>query len=168
MENNGLGRLGDLLVLKAVGQSTARIRSEAQARLIQLAVMAAAVLIGIATLVLGLVMLYIYLRQSMQALDSAAWISGGLLLLTLFLWLTASLLSRRSPKTPPDLGEEPETSPDPAVAIASEALRMIAEHPVKAGLVALAGGIAVGYSPEVRSILCKALSGDQNRAWPEI
>lgn len=168
MANDGLGRLGDFLLLKAVGQGTARIRSEAQARLIQVVAITTAILIGIAALVLGLVTLYIYLRQSMPPLEAAALMSGGLLLLTLFLGLTASLLPRRSLKAPQGEGEEPKTASDPAVAIVREVISLIAEHPVKAGLVALVGGMAIGYSPEVRAMLARALTGDKNREWPEI
>lgn len=162
MANNGLGRLSDFLLFQAVGHSTATIRSEAQARLIQVAVMATAILTGIAALVLGLVALYIDLRQSIPPLEAAALMSGGLMLLTLFLWLAASLLPRRSTKILPDLDEEPQTADTPA-AIASEVIRMIAEHPVQAGLTALAGGIAVGYSPDGCAKLLKALVGEKNR-----
>lgn len=161
MANNGLGRLGDILLLEAVGQSTAKIRSEAHSRLIQAAVIGTAILIGIATLVLGLVTVYIYLRQSIQPLEAAALMSGGLLILSLFLWLTASLLPRRAPKLLQDQAKKQTTASDPAAAIVREVFGMIAEYPVKAGLTALAAGMAIGYSPELRAMLLKALASEK-------
>lgn len=165
MENSGLAGLCQSIILKALERSAADIRHKARLQLMRAMLMAAAILIGLLALFWGLMALFIYLSGSMPPLMAAGWIAGGLLLLTLFLCLTARLLPRGCRTSPESRAGGQKTTADPA-AMMSEIARMITEHPAKAGLAALAAGLVVGYFPEVRSILLKALEADKNREAP--
>lgn len=164
MANKGFVEiLGDFILQKTVGRSTAELRREARFRLMQAMLMAGVALFGLLTLFWGLLTLYIFLCENMPSHDAALRIAGGLLLVTVFLGLTARFLPHCSKET----AAEQKAPQDPTAAIVSEAVRLIAGHPVKASLAALAAGLAVGYSPELREMLLKALDGAKKPEPPE-
>lgn len=167
MADNGLGRLGEFILLKAIGRRSAEIRSEARYHLMQAAFMAIIIMVGTITLILGLLTLYIYLSERMSSLEAAAWMTGGFLLLTIFLWLTSYLLPFcRSKKQTVPIGDQ-KIPQDATAALLTDITSMIVEHPGKASLAALVAGMVVGYFPEVRIVLLKALDEMKNQEKPE-
>lgn len=169
MEDNNLGRLGELLLLRAISRRTVEIRTEARAHVIQAAFFSLAVLMGAVTLILGLVMLYMYLVESMSPLAAVGWIAGGFLLLTIFLWLMVFFLPACHAKSYEDTARDKKAAPAPdaTAAMIEDVTKMIAEHPVKASLSALAAGAVIGYFPEVRSLLVKVLAEAATPKKPE-
>jgi hypothetical protein len=127
MENDGLVRLSEYILLKTIGQSSADIRSGARSRLTQGVILAVVVLLGIATLAFALAALYLYLRLSLPALEAVALMACGLLFSTLCLWLAAILLPRSSAKNPKEKSEATTIVVDPAAAIVSNVIELIAE-----------------------------------------
>jgi hypothetical protein len=167
MENSGLGRLGEFLLFKAVGRRSGEVRSEVRAHLMQAALVAVVILIGAITLILGLLTLFLYLCERMSQLEAAAWMTGGFLLLTIFLWLTVYFLPLCRSKGQNEPGRGQKTPPDTTAALMSDITSMIVEHPGKASLAAMVAGMVVGYFPEVRSLLVQALADIKNQEKPE-
>lgn len=161
MANRIWGAISSLMLQKAIGKTPSDIRRSARLCLWQAALAVIALVFMISALLLGVAALFIYMAHHMPALHAMLWICVGAALLAVIFAGLAWTLRHSGSKPKPRGAESAET--EPSEILMKEVTKLIGESPGKASLAALVAGLAVGYFPEVRDLILKALNAGEKK-----
>lgn len=163
MANRIWGILSSLMLQKAIGKTPSDIRRSARRCLWQAALAVLAILFAISALLLAVAALFIYMAHHMPALHAMLWICAGVTLTAVILAGLAWALPRSGPRSGSEHKPGQTNNPaeaDPTALLMKEVTKLITESPAKASIAALVAGLTVGYFPEVRALILKALNAD--------